>query len=128
MKTFREYIAENVTFRELKAVEIFADRLLAKFDVDVEFTKHFADRMNDERNHPEIAIGELVKLFQKIAQNQAEKIKKYPGSEVVLKDIQSDLNMPVVLKYDRKRGEIDVVSKTIMRKKNFKTSNTVLRY
>ena len=50
------------------------------------------------------------------------------GAEVVIKDIQSDLNIPIVVKYDRKNDEFDVVMKTIMRKKDFKTPNKVIKY
>jgi hypothetical protein len=45
-----------------------------------------------------------------------------------VKDLQSDLNMPIVVKYDEKNDEIDIVAKTIMRKKNFSTPNPVIKY
>jgi len=39
--------------------------------------------------------------------------------------MQSDLNLPVVINYDKKKDEFEVVNKTIMRKKNFGTSDKV---
>ena len=121
-------IQEEVTQAQLNDLEKFADRLLKKFDVDVEFTKHFADRMNDSRNKPLITVSELKLLFMKIANAQAKNIKAAAGSEVVIKDMQSDLNLPVVIKFDRRQGEFDVVNKTIMRKKNFKTPDKTINY
>lgn len=119
---------EEVTQKQIKDLEVFADRLLDKFGVDVEFTRHFADRMNDERNSPAITVAELQRLFKKIAKNKAKDIKANTDSEAVLKDIQADLNLPVVIKFNRNKGEIEVVNKTIMRKKDFKTSNKVIKY
>lgn len=121
------YIKEEVTQAQIRDLEKFADRILAKFDVDIEFTRHFADRVNDDRNRPAITVAELQGIFKKIERNKAEKIKKYPNSEVVLKDLQSDLNLPIVIKFNKNNNEFEVVNKTIMRKKNFQTSNSVLR-
>ena len=118
---------EEVTAKQISDLEKFGDRLLDKFGVDIEFSKHFADRMNDDRNKPEIKVAEIQALFKKIARKKAINIKKHKDSEVVLKDIQKDLNLPVAIKTG-KDGELDVVHKTIMRKKNFKTPNPVVQY
>ena len=118
---------EEVTAKQISDLEKFGDRLLDKFGVDIQFSKHFADRMNDDRNNPEIKVTEIQALFKKIARKKAVNIKKYKDSEVVLKDIQKDLNLPVAIKTG-KDGELDVVHKTIMRKKNFKTPNPVVQY
>ena len=42
------------TQRDVDDIEKFADRILAKFGIDVQFTKHFVDRLNDPRNDPAI--------------------------------------------------------------------------
>jgi hypothetical protein len=121
-------INEDVTQKQLSDLEKFADRLLDKFGVDVEFTRHFADRMNDDRNKPKITIPELQRFFKKVAKNKAKDIKQLGDSEAVLKDIQADLNLPVVINYDKNKEEFEVVNKTIMRKKDFKTPDKVVKY
>ena len=121
-------VSEEVSQSQINDLEKFADRLLDKFDVDVEFSRHFVDRMNDMRNNPDISISELQKLFKKIAKKKAVNIKKNAGSEAVLKDIQSDLNLPIVIKFNKNDGEFEIVNKTIMRKKDFKTPDTVIKY
>lgn len=123
-----EQMHEDVSQKQLNDLEKFADRLLDKFGVDVEFTKHFADRMNDDRNNPKISIPELQRFFKKVAKNKAKDIKKLGDSEAVLKDMQSDLNLPVVINYDRDKEEFEVVNKTIMRKPDFKTADKVIKY
>ena len=124
-KQFKD-MYEEVSQKQLNDLEKFADRLLAKFDVDVEFTRHFADRMNDKRNDPPITVAELQRVFKKIAKKKAKNIRQNPDSEAVIKDLQTDLNLPVVINYDRKKEEFEVVNKTIMRKKNFKTTSNVI--
>ena len=113
-------MGEDVSQRQIDDLEKFGDRLLKKFDIDIEFTRHFADRMNDARNKPAISVAEIQRLFKKIAKEKGRNIKKHGDAEAVLKDMQSDLNLPVVLNY--KNGEFEVVNKTIMRKKDFKTT------
>jgi hypothetical protein len=125
-KVVPDCVKEDVSQKELQDLEKFADRLLNKFDVDIEFTRHFADRMNDKRNKPAITIAELQRLFKKMAQNKGKKIKKMGNREAILKDMQSDLNLPVVINW--KNGEFEVVNKTIMRKKAFKSPDPELKY
>jgi len=125
MISFRELLVEKITRKQLSDLEKFADKILQKYDLDVEFTKHFFDRLNDSRNDPEIKISELQKLFKKIEKHHGERLKE-PGAQLVIKDLQTDLNLPVVIKL--KNGVFEIVTKTIMRKKNFKTSNKKVEY
>jgi hypothetical protein len=114
----------------MNAFEKFIDRMFDKFNIDFDFTKHFRERMSDERNKPCIDMKELAAMIQKIYKKKAagqNPLSKHVDSEVVLKDIQSDLNMPIAIEYDRKNDELRVVAKTIMRKKNFRTPNPVVK-
>ena len=114
------------TQRDVDDVEKFADRILKKYDIDIEFTRHFIDRLNDPRNNPEIKIAELQRFFKKIQRAKGQNIRNNPDVELVLKDMSSNLNLPVVIK---KRGDsFEVVNKTIMRKPDFKTTSKVIRY
>lgn len=130
MKTFITFIQEEnekpLTKEELLAVEKFADKLFSVVNVDVEFSKHFIDRVNDKRNNKQITSSELIRLFKQTFKKYGQTISKMkPNSEAVLNDLLTDLNLPFVVKWDGK--ELDMISKTIMRKKNFKTSNTKLQ-
>jgi len=118
----------EITASKMKDFEKFVDRMFEKFKIDFEFTKHFGDRMNDDRNSPKIKLKELADLIKKIYAKNGNPLKGKAGAELVVKDLQSDLNMPIVVKYDEKNDEIDIVAKTIMRKKNFTTPNPVVKY
>lgn len=128
MQTFLEFASGEVTASQMKDFEKFVDRMFEKYKIDFDFTKHFAERMNDERNAPLINIKELAATIKKIYAKQGNPLKGHAGAEAVVRDIQSDLNIPVAVKYDEKNDEIDVVAKTIMRKKNFSTPNQVIKY
>ena len=84
------------------------------------------DRLNDPRNDPEIEVSELQRFFKKIQRNKGVGILSSPDIEAVLKDMETNLNLPVVIK--KKGNEFEVLNKTIMRKPNFKTTSKVIRY
>ena len=114
-----------ITKSDLDQVEKYADKLFAKVGIDVEFTRHFLDRVNDERNKKQITSAELTRLFKQTFSKHGKKIPSMgPDAEAVIKDMKTDINMPFVLNF--KNGELELVAKTIMRKKNFKTPNPEL--
>jgi len=117
----------KLTKNDLDAVEKYADRLYKSVGIDVEFTKHFLDRVNDERNKKQITVGELIRMFKQSRKMHGKKIAQLgPDAEAVLNDMQTDVNMPFALKWDGK--ELDLVAKTVMRKKDFATSNKKLSF
>lgn len=124
----RTSLFEEVTRADLKNLERYFDAIFAKSGIDLEFTKHFFDRVNDRRNKKPITVDELRAVFNEVALNQklTNKIKgRGNGFEAVLKDVSTAINVPFVLNYDRKNKELDLVTKTIMRKKGFKTHGKV---
>ena len=120
-------LTERVSKSDLDQIEKYADRLFAAVKIDVEFTKHFLDRVNDERNKKPINTAELIRLFRLTYKKYGKKIAKMnPDAEAVITDMETDVNMPFVLNLD-KDGMLDLVAKTVMRKKDFKTRNQKLR-
>jgi len=119
-----------LTAAHMKAFEQFVDKLFAKFGIDFEFTKHFRERMSHERNDPCIDMKELATMLQKIYkkyQGGEKSLNKFVDAEAVIKDLQSNLNMPIAVEYNRKDDELVVIAKTIMRKKNFRTPNPEIK-
>lgn len=113
-----------VTQADIDQLEVFADRLFAKVGIDVEFTRHFLDRVNDERNIKQITMSELTRLFKQEYKRWGKPIARLgPDAEAVMKDMATDINLPFALRWDHKNNELDLIAKTVMRKANFKTSN-----
>ena len=126
MKLFE--VEQPITPAQLNALEKALDALFKSLGIDVEFTRHFIDRVNDERNQEQITMPELINMFKKEYKRWGKPIAQMgPDSEAVMKDLESDINIPFVLKWDRDNQELDLVAKSIMRKKNFKTSNKEFR-
>jgi hypothetical protein len=122
----RQYLTEEVSRQDLKTLEKTLDALFKSLNIDIEFTKHFLDRVNDNRNKPNIKFAELQAMFRKTYARYADKLKSLPdGAQRVLHDLQTDINVPFVIDIN-KRG-MDLISKTVMRKKNFKSSNQKLK-
>ena len=135
MKSFKEFLSEGsaldivpnaddsdgfITKNELRAIETLVDALFKQVGMDISFTKHFYDRVNDARNGKPITTVELMSLFRKsYAKYGKELAKLSPDIEGVLKDVNSSINVPFVLNWDNRNQELDLVAKTVMRKRDF---------
>ena len=120
----RLYEIAGVSQQVLDQVESYADKLFGKVGINVEFTRHFLDRLNDERGQQKpISSAELIKLFRDVYRKYGKEIANLPNeTQSVIKDMNTDINMPFVLNWT-KGGRADLVAKTILRKADFKTSN-----
>jgi nicotinamide mononucleotide adenylyltransferase len=107
-------LQEEMSQADLKSIETYADKELAPNDID--FTKHFFDRLNDPRNIKPISPAELIGFFKRLARKKNELndfFTKY--REVVASDNRTNINIPLVQMSDK------IIAKTIMRKKDFQT-------
>jgi hypothetical protein len=114
------FTPDFVTQGDVEFVDDFADRKLAPLDIDLT-GNHFFDRLNDPRNRPDISVEELEEFFDKLADEKEdfiEFLRKY--KDVVVKDTDTNINIPFMKRANK------AIAKTIMRKKNFMTSNKVL--
>ena len=112
---------------DLVQLEKELDRIFAFIGVDIVFTRHFMDRVKDVRNQQEITIDELRNIFKNVYRKYSDQLKQYgDGFEGVFKDRPTDLNIPFAIAWDKSNGELDLVNKTIMRKKNFRTTSRIL--
>lgn len=99
---------------QLNSIERYADSQMSP--EDIEFTKHFFDRVNDPRNGKEISDAELTGFFKRLARHKKEFtdfLNKY--KEIVVTDSRSNINIPFVKSANK------VIAKTIMRKDDFKS-------
>jgi hypothetical protein len=120
-------LKEEITKSDLNQIERIADEWFEDYGIDVTFTHHFLDRVNDPRNGKPISPEELEDIFTQSAEKYGVKLSQLPDNfEAVLLKLRNDINVPFALNYDEKNDEIDLVAKTIMRKKDFKTSNPKL--
>ena len=72
MKKITKQRNEDFSQRDVNDLEKFADRILKKYNIDVEFTKHFVDRLNDPRNSPAIKVSELQKFLKRYNEIKVE--------------------------------------------------------
>ena len=97
-----------VTQGDLQKLEDYADRLFSRVGIDVAFTRHFLDRVNDERNQKQITVGELIRIFKQEYKYYGKKIAQLgPDAEAVMKDMKTDVNIPFALQWDDKNNELD---------------------
>ena len=90
--------SKEITKSDLDQLERYADKLFAAVGIDVEFTKHFMDRVNDARNIKQITVAELIRLFKQAHRRYGKKIAKMTDqANAVINDMKTDINMPFVL-------------------------------
>jgi len=119
---------KEVTKQELKELEKVLDNLFSSLNIDIEFTKHFFDRLNDDRNKQQITVCELQKVYTSLYQKHGIEIRDADDQlEELIKSITTNINIPVHFNWNPKTKQLEMVAKTIMRKKEFKTSTKVLR-
>jgi hypothetical protein len=124
MIKLKNILNEIISQAELNGIEGYLDKLFAAAGIDIEFTRHFLDRVNDARNRKQIEPEELEDMFTKAYEDHGEAIPELgANAEAVLIDMESDINIPFVLKYDPRSKKLQLISKTVMRKSNFRTSN-----
>ncbi len=112
----------EIPMGDLQKIDTFADKKLNPMDV-VLTDKHFFDRLNDKRNDKEISSAELIRFFKQLS----KKKKEFLGfldtyNSVVATDDKTNINIPFMKQANK------VIAKTVMRKKNFGTSDKQLKF
>ena len=123
-------LLERIEIGELNVLEVELDKLFKRYKIDIEFTYHFKQRMNDPRNKKPITIEELRKIFLSTHKKYGRRISGNEDAfEAVLKDLSTNINIPFVFqdKKDPASKERDLKAKTVMRKKNFGTPDHVFK-
>ncbi len=126
MITFLQWrnLSEDVSSSQLDKILSYVDALFNKYKMGVTWSAHFLDQINDRRNNPGIKAQELVDMFNKeFKQHGQELARAQVGDEVLLKDLATDINMPIAIKWDRDRRMLQMKTITIIRKKNFGSDN-----
>jgi hypothetical protein len=116
--TIKEWVPEP----EIDDIDDYAADALSPLDLKI--PPHFVDRVNDRRNRPEIEADELYDFFDKLS-DEKDELEDMLDSEEEIVAVDSDTDINIPLAKDR-RDPNTVVAKTIMRKKNFATSNPKL--
>jgi hypothetical protein len=116
---------EYITQQQLDSLERAADKVFSRLGIDIDFTRHFLDRVNDDRNGNQITIRELGQILAKEYKKWGRQISAMDiDAEAVMKDLSSELNIPFVLNKSGKGKAL--VAKTVMRKKQFHSPDPIL--
>lgn len=131
-KLIKEYSCASdnqpVSQRDLDELERYLDKVWKDVGIDIDFTRHFLDRVNDSRNGRQITTCELQDLFKKSYEKYADMIAKHKGGnwEAVLNSMKTQINVPFALEWNRRDRVLELIAKTVMRKKNFMTPDKKL--
>jgi hypothetical protein len=112
---------DEISLTAMNSVKKYAEEKLSPLDIN--FTHHFFDRLNDPRNIKPISEEELVRFFEKLSEKKDQLIdflNQY--NEVIVKDDLTNINIPLILSANK------IFAKTVMRKKNFLSSNPKIEF
>lgn len=123
---YEQFLNERISKSELQKAEDIIDMIFSQLKIDVDFTHHFFQRLNDERNGDDITVAEIVSIFSKTYTEYGKKIAKYSDKmQAVIFDINTNINIPFIIEIDTD-SNMELKAKTIMRKKVFGTSDPKL--
>tara|TARA_R110000824_G_scaffold225584_5_gene413261 strand:- start:496 stop:1101 length:606 start_codon:yes stop_codon:yes gene_type:complete len=121
----------SVSRSDLADLERYLDAVWAKLGIDIKFGAHFFDRINDRRESKKpIQVAELRHLFTAAFEKFGNQFKGLAVGgkkqlEAILTDLSNKLNVPFILRVVG-RG-VELFTKTIMRKDNFKSPDKVFK-
>jgi hypothetical protein len=110
----------EIPMDDLQKIDQFADKKLNPIDV-VLTDKHFFDRLNDPRNGKEISQAELIGFFKRLSKKKKEFVEflnQY--NSLVAVDDRTKINIPFMKQANK------AIAKTVMRKKDFKSTDKKL--
>ena len=110
----------EIPMDDLQKIDQFADKKLNPVDV-VLTDKHFFDRLNDPRNGKEISQAELIGFFKRLGKKKKEFVEflnQYKS--LVAVDDRTKINIPFMKQANK------AIAKTVMRKKDFKSTDKKL--
>ena len=116
----QEGTINEIPMDDLQKIDTYADKQLSPLDV-VLTGKHLFDRLNDPRNGKEISQAELIGFFKRLSKYKKEFVE-FLGvySSVVASDDRTGINIPFMKQANK------AIAKTVMRKKDFKSSDKKL--
>ena len=116
----KESSINEIPMDDLQKIDQFADKKLNPVDV-VLTDKHFFDRLNDPRNGKEISQAELIGFFKRLGKKKKEFVEflnQYKS--LVAVDDRTNINIPFMKQANK------AIAKTVMRKKDFKSTDKKL--
>lgn len=124
----KNVMSSHITMTQLQTIDKELDKIYKPLNINIKFSKHFADRLNDPRNQTPITIKELLKIFIRVFKKYGKYLHNLKNEfQAVMRDISTAINIPFILVWDNIKKKFDLVAKTIMRKDNFTTPNQILQ-
>lgn len=125
IKRFSWFITE-MSVSQVHVLSQKLDKMFAPFGVEVIFTRHVTnDRLLTGQREGGVTADEIIGVFQRFIARYKDRFGKKEW-EAVIKDVRTKLNLPVIYKKDALEGDFDMIIKSIMKKRDFRSSGKVL--
>ena len=118
----------SVSWDQLKNVEMYINSTWVNIGFKIDIVPHFFRMMNSSRNVKNISIKEIRDLFNRVRQQYGNQLQEFSDKtqrkEAVIIDLKTNINIPIAIKWDDQNNIFDLITKTVIRKKGYRTKNT----
>ena len=113
-----EFLNEKISVVSVKKVEKYIGDLFSVLNVDVEYCNNFFAEINNKRDDNSVTNSELIRLFN----TRFNAVLKTFNEDVqkVVEEMSIDINVPFSLVWDQELEELNLMAKTITKKRGFK--------
>ena len=127
--TYAKYLMEDIEFLNdelslttLKHLENYINKLV----LNKESVDYFFEEVNRNRIDRKITNSDIICLFKRTL-GQCDIVFSDSDVQSVILEMETNINMPFLLLSDEEDGGINLVAKTVIRKRGFKSAEQKLR-
>ena len=127
--TYAKYLMEDIEFLndELSLATLkHLENYINKLGLNVESVDYFFEEISRKRTDGKITNSDAICLFKRIL-GQRNIVFNNSDAQSVIFEMETNINMPFLLVSDGEDGGINLVAKTVVRKRGFKSSDQKLR-
>jgi len=121
MKTYMEFMNEEITFADEKEIQKFGQRLFDKsktYNVTFRVGTHSKDRFDDKRNEAPVTKASLISILKKGIPKIIKKMPEYIDKKICLSNTKTNLHFPMVVQ-ETSDGDIQITTTSSQNKKDY---------
>ncbi len=113
-----EFLNEKISVVSVKKIEKYIGDLFSALNIDFEYCNNFFAEVNTKRNDDSVTNSELIRLFNT---RFNAVLKTFNGDvQKVVEEMSVDINVPFILVWNQESEELNLMAKTITKKRGFK--------
>lgn len=121
MKTYREFVNEEITRSDEMEIQKFGQKLFNKsktHKITFRVGTHSKDRFDDKRNEAPVTKAGLISILKKGVPKIIKNLPEYIDKKICLSNTKTNLHLPMVVQ-ETSDGDIQITSTSSQNKKDY---------